>query len=97
MAQQQPPRSLAFKKVQLLKKNKLGTGSYGEVCKAICDDVVCAAKIMHSDLVNMNAQQQILPGKEHRHPMKQFEAECALLKEIRHPNIIRYLGHVYRS
>ena len=93
MAQQQPSGSIRFKKVQLLKDKQLGIGSYGKVCKAIiCDDVVCAAKIIYPNLVDTYAQQQIPLEKEHRLPMKRFEAECALLKEIRHPNIIQYLG-----
>ena len=92
MAQQQPSGGIRFKKVQLLKDKQLGIGSYGKVCKAICDDVVCAAKIIHPTLVDTYAQQQIPQEKEHRLPMIRFEAECALLKEIRHPNIIQYLG-----
>ena len=37
-----------FKSVQLLKDQHLGIGSYGAVCKAKCDDLICAAKIIHS-------------------------------------------------
>lgn len=92
MAQEQTPRGFGFKKVQLFKEKQLGIGSYGKVCKAMCDGVMCAAKIIHPTLVDPYAQQQISPEKEHRLPLKRFEAECALLKEIRHPNIIRYLG-----
>ena len=32
------------------------------------------------------------PGKEHRHPFRRFETECAFLSRINHPNIVQYLG-----
>ena len=36
------------------------------------------------------------PGKEHRHPFRRFETECAFLSRINHPNIVQYLG-TYRD
>ena len=36
-----------FKSVELLKDQSLGFGSYGAVCKAKCDDLLCAAKFIH--------------------------------------------------
>ena len=81
---------IGFKSVQLLKDQTLGIGSYGVVCKAKCDDLLCAAKILHQTLYKPIAQPVSL--KEHRMPMKRFEKECEFLSIIKHPNIVQYLG-----
>ena len=90
-----PRNEIGFREIELLKDETLGVGSYGSVCKARCDHLLCAAKIIHLILVPPNAQ-QISPQREHRQPIKRFEMECDFLKEIRHPNIIQYLG-MYRD
>jgi serine/threonine protein kinase len=81
-----------FKSVQLLKDQTLGIGTYGAVCKAKCDDLVCAAKILHPTLFDPIAHQQIAPQREHRLPIRRFEQECEFMSAIRHPNIVQYLG-----
>ena len=81
-----------FKTVQLLKDQTLGIGSYGKVCKAKCDELLCAAKLIHETLFDPTAQQLIAPQREHRLPMRRFEQECEFLSTIRHPNIVQYLG-----
>ena len=100
MARQQrqgrPTNEIGFREIELLKDETLGVGSYGSVCKARCDHLLCAAKIIHPTLVPPNALQQISPQREHRLPIRRFEMECDFLKEIRHPNIIQYLG-MYRD
>ena len=83
---------IRFKTVQLLKDQTLGIGSYGKVCKAKCDELFCAAKLIHETLFDPTAQQLIAPQREHRLPMKRFEQECEFLSTIRHPNIVQYLG-----
>ncbi len=82
-----------FRSVQLFKNDTLGTGSYGAVCKAKCDQLLCAAKLLYPVLFQMIAPD---PGKEHRHPFRRFETECAFLSRINHPNIVQYLG-TYRD
>ena len=67
-----------------------------EVCRAKCDDLLCAAKLMHKTLFDPTAQQLIAPQREHRLPMRRFEQECEFLSTIRHPNIVQYLG-IYRD
>ena len=64
-----------FKSVQLLKDQSLGIGSDGAVCKAKCDDLLCAAKIIHPTLFDPTALQQIAPQREHRLPIRRFEQE----------------------
>ena len=100
MARQQrqgrPRNEIGFREIELLKEETLGVGSYGSVCKARCDHLLCAAKIIHPTLVPQNALEQISPQREHRLPIRRFEMECDFLKEIRHPNIIQYLG-MYRD
>ena len=86
----------SFKTVQLLKDQSLGIGSYGAVCKAICDDLVCAAKIIHPTLFDPSALNQIAPQREHRLPIRRFEQECDFMSSMRHPNIVQYLG-TYRD
>ena len=89
-------KTVGFKTVQLLKDQTLGIGSYGKVCKAKCDDLLCAAKLIHETLFDPTAHQLIAPQREHRLPMRRFEQECDFLSTIRHPNIVQYLG-IYRD
>ena len=92
MAEQQQVKTIGFKTVHLLKDQVLGIGSYGKVCMAECDSLLCAAKIMHETLFDPTAQQLIALHREHRLPMRRFEQECVFLSTIRHPSIIQYLG-----
>ena len=90
MAQLQE-RKVGFRSVQLFKDQTLGIGSYGAVCKAKCDDLLCAAKILHPTLFDPTAQLQVSRKQEHRLPIRRFEQECEFLSTIRHPNIVQYL------
>ena len=86
MAQQpQPQYEFNYQTVQLFKNENLGVGSYGAVCKAMCDDLPCAAKILHPALFQFTA-----PGTTS--VMRKFEQECRLLSAIKHPHIVQYLG-----
>ena len=82
-----------FKRVQLLKNEIIGTGSYGAVCKAKCDQLICAAKLLYPVLFQIEVPD---PGKEHRQPFHRFEQECQFLSQVNHPNIVQYLG-TYRD
>ena len=81
-----------FEHVQLFKNQSLGIGSYGAVCKAKCDDLLCAAKIIHPTLID--PIEEIVPQREHRLPIRRFEQECEFMSAIRHPNIVQYLGMI---
>ena len=87
-----------FTNVEIFRDQELGRGSYGAVYKAKCDSLPCAAKFIYPVLFASNVLQQAAPpqGKERRQPMRRFEAECRFLSQIKHPNIVQYLG-VYRE
>ena len=90
--QQQGDIKNTFKTIILLKDQTLGIGSYGSVCKAKCDDLLCAAKIIHPTLFDPTALHQIASHREHRLPIRRFQLECEFLSTVRHPNIVQYLG-----
>ena len=92
MAQECQGKVIGFKSVQIFKDQTLGIGSYGKVCRAKCDDLICAAKLIHETLFDPMAQLQISPQREHRLPFRRFQQEGDFLSTIRHPNIILYLG-----
>ena len=101
MAQQPTPLhstigSIGFKNIQLFKEKILGIGSYGKVCGAKCDNLLCAAKIIHETLYDQTTEKQTPRRLKHRLPMRRFEQECEFLNTIRHPNVIQYLG-VYQD
>ena len=85
MAADKNAHSLAgFKEVQLFKKDVIGIGSYGSVCRAKCDQLPCAAKILHPTLIIEH------PGE--KSPQARFVTECEFLSSLRHPNVVQYLG-----
>lgn len=90
--------SYTFKDIKLLKHQTIGTGAYGAVCKANCDDLVCAAKLIYPVLFSLSGQSlpELDEGREHRLPLRRFHQECQFLSQIRHPNIVQYLG-TYRD
>ena len=71
--------------IQIIKTSSLGVGSYGAVYRALCDELPCAAKILHPTLFETND-----PGT--RKIMERFEQECQFLSGVRHPHIVQYLG-----
>ena len=84
--------TVGYKSVELFKDQILGMGSYGKVCKTKCDDLLCAAKLLHETLFDPTTHRLIVSQKEHRLPVRRFEQECEFMSTIRHPNIVQYLG-----
>ena len=82
-------QEFGYHNVLLLKSKTLGTGSYGGVCMAKCDGLLCAAKIMHPTLFDLRD-----PGTTSY--LRRFEEECRLLSLARHPNVVQYLA-TYRD
>ena len=86
MAQLEAQKQLfRFQKVQLFKTKSLGIGSYGSVCKAMCDELPCAAKLLHPTIVDPHD-----PGAQRI--VQRFKEECDFLSSIRHPHIVQCLG-----
>ena len=92
MAALQQNKKIGFKSIHLCKDEILGIGSYGKVCKARCDDLNCAAKIIHETLFDPTVEKSVQLQREHRLPMRRFEQECEFLSTIKHPNIVQFLG-----
>ena len=86
MAEQQT--QFTYHNIQLYKSESLGSGSYGGVCKAKCDGLLCAAKIMHPTLFDLRD-----PGTASY--LRKFREECHLLSLARHPNVVQYLATFY--
>ena len=76
-----------------LKQSK-GSGSYGSVYQVTVNGFPCIAKRLHD----------ILVGPQHVNPEERlaissrFREECMLLSQLRHPNIVQFIGvHFGRS
>ena len=74
-----------YHNIELYKSESLGNGSYGRVCKAKCDGLLCAAKILHPTLFDLRD-----PGTVSY--LRKFQKECHLLSLARHPNVVQYLA-----
>ena len=81
----QPQGHFGYQNVRIIKTSSLGVGSYGAVYRALCNELPCAAKIIHPTLFETHD-----PGA--RKIMEQFEQECQFLSSVRHPHIVQYLG-----
>lgn len=63
----------------------LGTGQYGEVDELFMDGTRVAGK-------RLNMAQLSLTGGNAQRMLQKFVSECELLNELRHPNIVQFLG-----
>ena len=81
----QPQGHFGYQIIRIIKTSSLGVGSYGAVYRALCDELPCAAKILHPTLFNTHD-----PGAQKI--MERFERECQFLSGVRHPHIVQYLG-----
>ena len=74
--------------VKLLRNEVLGRGAYGEVCHCFLGNLACAGKVLHAALMQWND-----PGEMHL--LARFEEECKFISNLKHPNIVQYLGLHY--
>jgi len=81
----QPQGNFGYRIIQIIKISSLGVGSYRAVYRALCDELPCAAKVIHPTLFETHD-----PGA--RKIMERFEQECQFLSGVRHPNLVQYLG-----
>ena len=67
-----------YKSIEIFRDQILGRGGFGQVCKAKCDDLPCAAKMLYLDLCRP-------------HLIGIIEQEYEFLSSLSHPNIVQYL------
>lgn len=65
---------------------ELGRGAYGTVQEVRIAGAICASKQIHGDFLQEGTVQDI------DHLLKAFAAECLLLSNLRHPNIVQFFG-----
>ena len=62
-------------------------GSFGFVCKAKCDKLRCAAKLLHDVFFSFE-----ISDPERDEIIRKFNEECKLYSTINHPCIVQFLG-----
>ena len=80
---------LRLKGVTELNRDELGRGSYGRVYAVKYFQTICAAKEIHSILVEGVGQVEMLQTIE------SFMRECRQCSTLRHPNVVQFLGVYY--
>ncbi len=78
-------QDLQFKSLKLLKDCVLGSGSYGIVYKAECDELLCAGKVLHHAFFKFGD-----PGADTT--WERFRSECQFLRVANHPHVVQYLA-----
>ena len=71
---------------------KKGSGAYGAVYKVTVDGVPCIAKRLHDILVDPE-----VPQRQRTSIQQKFHDECVLLSQLRHPNVVHFVGVHYGS
>ena len=64
---------------------KLGTGSYATVFKLDYLGLKCAGKKIHELLLGQGSESMT-------YTLRRFKDECQILSQVRHPNIVQFLG-----
>ena len=78
-------KSYGYKKVLIQPSKDIGCGSYGHVVKAKLDNLPCAAKILHhAFFVSNDPNVSVF--------ISRFKQECRLLRQLKHPCIVQFLG-----
>ena len=77
---------LKLKGVTKLNRDKLGRGAYGKVYTVKYCQTICAAKEIHSILVEEVGQVEM------QRTIESFMRECRQCSTLRHPNVIQFLG-----
>ena len=92
---QQGRKEFEIKSVEGLSERKeKGRGCYGAVFEVRVHGVPCIAKRLHDILVGRGGEEPV--GREQRTGViKKFHKECDLLSDLRHPNVVQFLGVHY--
>ena len=67
---------------------EIGRGSYASVWRVDYKGLKCAGKQIHSILLEQG---------EESWQVKRFQEECQLLSQVRHPNIVQFLGLHFKA
>ena len=68
---------------------ELGRGSYATVVELEYVGLRCAGKKIHDILLRQ--------GDNHSYTVHRFEEECRILSQVRHPNIVQFLGLYFQQ
>ena len=82
-------QDFVLKGVTLLNRKELGRGAYGKVYAVKYCETICAAKEIHSILI------EDVGEAERRLTIQSFLRECRQCSMLRHPNVIQFLGVYY--
>ena len=82
-------QDFVLKGVTSVNRKELGRGAYGKVYAVKYCQTVCAAKEIHSILI------EDVGETERRRTMESFFGECRQCSMLRHPNVIQFLGVYY--
>ena len=80
---------LELKAIVNLNRDELGRGAYGRVYAVKYCQTICAAKELHSILLEGVRQEEM------QRTIESFMRECRQCSTLRHPNIIQFLGVYY--
>ena len=89
MASGESIQGFVLKGVTPLNRKELGRGAYGKVYEVKYCETVCAAKAIHSILI------EDVGETERRLTIESFLRECRQCSMLRHPNVIQFLGVYY--
>ena len=82
-------QGLRLKGVTEIERDELGRGAYGRVYAVKYCQTICAAKEIHSILVEGVGQVEM------QRTIQSFMWECRQCSTLRHPNVIQFLGVYY--
>ena len=71
----------------------LGSGAYGEVIVALYHGVRYASKKLHEALVENDER---IPPNDPNSPVRKFREECQQMSQLRHPNIVQFIGVYFK-
>ena len=89
MAYEDNFEGVQLKGVTKLNRDELGRGAYGKVYAVKYCQTICAAKEIHSILVEGVGQVEM------QRTIESFMRECRQCSTLRHPNVIQFLGVYY--
>ena len=78
-------RTFGYKELLIQPSEEIGRGSYGSVIKAKLDNLPCAAKLLHHAFFTSHDPHMV-------DFIRRFKQECRILRQLRHPCIVQFLG-----